>query len=273
MRIGVFDSGVGGLTVLREILRHLPGHSTIYLGDTARVPYGTKSAETVCRYARLNAEFLLAQGIDFLVVACNTASAFAMSELENLPVPVVGVVLPGARLAAEQAKGGKIGVLGTAGTVRSGAYESEILKIDPSATVESIACPMFVPLAEEGWVKNDIARSIAERYLRPWIKDGGAKPTCVVLGCTHYPLLRATIRDVLGDGVRLIDSASAVAAEVRSRISVEPTEAQPTHRICLTDASDGFVRLAGAFLHDLEFTPPQIELVDLEIATDATPIS
>lgn len=273
MRIGVFDSGVGGLTVLREILRHLPGHSTIYLGDTARVPYGTKSAATVCRYARLNAEFLLAQGIDFLVVACNTASAFAMDELQGLPVPVIGVVLPGARLAAEQAKGGKIGVLGTAGTVRSGAYEREILKIDPNAIVDSIACPLFVPLAEEGWLENDIARSIAERYLRRWIEDGGAKPPCVVLGCTHYPLLRAMIQSVLGDAVQLIDSASAVAAEVELRISGEPAEARPAHWICLTDASEGFVRLAGAFLRDLDFDAPEVELVDFEIATDAAPLS
>jgi glutamate racemase len=268
MRIGVFDSGVGGLTVLREIRRQCPGHSTLYLGDTARVPYGTKSPETVRRYAALNAEFLQHEGIDFLVIACNTAAAHAMDELEALPIPVVGVIEPGAQLAVDLAgalgPAARIGVLGTAGTVRSRAYEFAIRDRDAMIPVESLACPLFVPLAEEGWADDAIAIAAARKYLSPWIEPGAAKPNVVILGCTHYPLLKNTIQSVLGRGVHLIDSAEAVAADIARRIADESMESHPTHRLFLTDASEGFLHLAHQFL--AEFDDPQLEIEWIDIA-------
>lgn len=273
MRIGVFDSGVGGLTVLREIRRQCPGHSTLYLGDTARVPYGTKSPETVRRYAALNAEFLQRESVDFLVIACNTAAAHAMDQLAALPIPVVGVIEPGARLAVEHAlstpDGGRIGVLGTAGTVRSRAYELAVRKLDASIPVESIACPLFVPLAEEGWTDDAIALAAARKYLAPWVDQPSKRPGVVILGCTHYPLLKTTIRNVLGDEVRLIDSAEAVAADVARRIADASTEPKPSHHLFLTDASEGFLRLAHQFL--AEFDDPKVDIEWIDIAlTDAS---
>lgn len=279
MRIGVFDSGVGGLTVLRELLRHCPGHSTIYLGDTARVPYGSKSPQTVRRYAMLNADFLLREGIDFLVVACNTASAFAIDEMASLPIPVLGVIEPGAALAARRLAENShanspgdlganiVGVLGTAGTVRSGAYDRALHSLDASIRVESIACPLFVPLAEEGWVTGPIARATAESYLAPWLAPGAARPGVVILGCTHYPLLKPVLQDVLGQETQLIDSAEAVALAVQQKLAGTKPEPNPTHRLFLTDASEGFARQARRFLG--EFTSglePSIEVVDLEPA-------
>jgi len=176
MRIGVFDSGIGGLTVLREVRRHCAGHSTLYLGDTARVPYGTKSPQTIRRYAIANAELLMREGIDFLVVACNTASAFALEELSAaIPIPVCGVIEPGADLAVEHAQksaGRFVGVLGTPGTVRSGAYARAIHNRRSDLRVESIACPLFVPLVEEGWENTEIARGAAEIYLKKWRSAG-----------------------------------------------------------------------------------------------------
>jgi len=270
MRIGVFDSGVGGLTVLREIRRQCPGHSTLYLGDTARVPYGTKSPETVRRYATLNAEFLQREGIDFLVIACNTAAAHAMDELEALPIPVIGVIEPGARLAVEciePVRGhGRIGVLGTAGTIRSRAYEFAIRDLDATVPVESIACPLFVPLAEEGWTDNEIALGAARKYLAPWNDRDAERPDVVILGCTHYPLLKGMIQEVLGDGVRLIDSAETVAADVARRIADESLEARPSHRLFLTDASEGFLRLAHQFLAEFDDPKLEIEWIDIALA-------
>lgn len=270
MRIGVFDSGVGGLTVLREIRRQCPGHSTLYLGDTARVPYGTKSPETVRRYATLNAEFLQREGIDFLVIACNTAAAHAMDELEALPIPVVGVIEPGARLAVEYTETiqgrGRIGVLGTAGTIRSRAYEFAVRDLDASLPVESIACPLFVPLAEEGWTGNEIALASARKYLAPWNDRDAERPDVVILGCTHYPLLKTTIQKVLGGEVRLIDSAEAVAADVARRIADESMEPRPSHRLFLTDASEGFLRLAHQFLAEFDDPKLEIEWIDIALA-------
>jgi glutamate racemase len=266
MRIGVFDSGVGGLTVLRELLRHCPGHSTVYLGDTARVPYGTKSADTVRRYAMHNTDFLLREGIDLLVIACNTASAFAIGELRNLPVPVFGVIEPGAKLATERTKTGRIGVLGTAGTVRSGAYERALRELRPEAEIHAIACPMFVPLAEEGWVEGPIARATAEKYLGPW-RGNESAPDTVILGCTHYPLLKPVIQEVLGEAAGLVDSAEAVAMAVKEQISGTRSEPSPAHRIFLTDASEGFRRQAKLFLGDQHHgVVESIEVVDLEPA-------
>jgi glutamate racemase len=245
-RIGIFDSGVGGLTVQRAILEALPGLDTVYLGDTARVPYGTKSAETVTEYSRRNARFLVAQGIEMLVVACNTASAVALPALRReLAVPVLGVVEPGARAAARASRGGRIGVIGTQATVASGAYQRAIEAERPGATVTARACPLFVPLAEEGWTDpgDEVVRLVAQRYLAP-LRQAGIDT--LVLGCTHYPLLRPAIAAEL-PGVVLVDSATVIAAEVRQAFS-PPDDRAAEHRFYVTDTPEKFLAVAGRFL-------------------------
>ncbi len=244
-RIGIFDSGVGGLTVQRAVLDAVPGADTLYLGDTARVPYGSKSAETVTQYALKNARFLARHGIDLLVVACNTASAVALPALRaELSVPVIGVVDPGARVAARASRTGNIGVIGTQGTVSSGAYQAAIRRERPAAQVTARACPLFVPLAEEGWTDADdeVVRGVARRYLAP-IRDAGVDT--LVLGCTHYPLLAGAIAAEL-PGVALVDSAAAVAAEVRATFTDRPRAAE--HLFFVTDAPEKFLDVAGRFL-------------------------
>ena len=245
-RIGIFDSGVGGLTVQRAILYALPGADTVYLGDTARVPYGTKSAETVTQYSLRNAAFLARHEIDLLVVACNTASAVALPALgAALRVPVLGVVEPGARAAARASRSGRIGVIGTQGTVASGAYQRAIAAARPGAEVIARACPLFVPLAEEGWTdpRDEVVRGIVRRYLAP-LRE--AAVDTLVLGCTHYPLLRDAIAAEL-PGVALVDSAEAIAAEVRGRLPDDPRRAA-AHRFYVTDAPEKFLAVAGRFL-------------------------
>ncbi len=245
-RIGIFDSGVGGLTVQRALLEAVPAASTVYLGDTARVPYGSKSAETVTQYSLRNARFLARDGIDLLVVACNTASAVALPALRaELAVPVVGVVDPGARTAARTTRTGRIGVIGTQGTVSSGAYQAAIRRERPGAEVVARACPLFVPLAEEGWTdpEDEIVRGIVRRYLAP-LRD--AEIDTLVLGCTHYPLLARAIAAEL-PGIALVDSADAIAAEVRAQLGDCAGEA-PAHRFYVTDAPEKFLAVAGRFL-------------------------
>ncbi|MBI4721381.1 MAG: glutamate racemase [Chitinivibrionia bacterium] len=210
--IGVFDSGIGGLTVLKELLARLPGESFVYFGDTARVPYGTKSPETVIRFSRENISFLLDLGVKLVVVACNTASAEALPKLKReYALPMVGVTEPGIRAALAQSNNKRIGIIGTAGTIRSGAYQKGIKSIDPAAEVFAKSCPLFVPLAEEGWVDNEIADLIAREYLREF-KERDIDT--LVLGCTHYPLLRTVIGRAVGDGVTLVDSAVETAKQV-----------------------------------------------------------
>jgi len=246
-RIGIFDSGVGGLTVQRAILEALPGLETVYLGDTARVPYGTKSAEVVTHYSLNNARFLVKQGIEMLVVACNTASAVALPALrEALSIPVLGVVEPGARAAALATKTGRVGVIGTQGAVGSGAYQRALRALRPDAVVVARACPLFVPLAEEGWTDPDdeVVRSVAERYLAPLRQE------CVdvlVLGCTHYPLLRRAIAGAM-PGVALVDSAEAVAKEVQDRFPEAAVPGSPEHRFFVTDTPERFLGVASRFL-------------------------
>ena len=244
-RIGIFDSGVGGLTVQRAVLDAVPGADTLYLGDTARVPYGTKSAETVTQYSLKNARFLVREGIDLLVVACNTASAVALPALRaELTVPVIGVVEPGARVAARTSRSGNIGVIGTQGTVSSGAYQAAIRRERPSAQVTARACPLFVPLAEEGWTDphDEVVRGVARRYLAP-LREAGVDT--LVLGCTHYPLLAGAIAAEL-PGVTLVDSAAAIAAEVRATFGGPARQA--LHRFFVTDAPEKFLEVAGRFL-------------------------
>jgi glutamate racemase len=259
----VFDSGIGGLTVLRALRRRLPAEDTVYLGDTARVPYGPKSPETVRRYAAEAAEFLLGQGIKLLVVACNTATARALPELsESLPVPVIGVVEPGAREAARRSDSGLIGVIGTQGTVDSGAYEAAILGLRPEAVVEGLACPLFVALVEEGWTEGEVARLTAERYLRPLLDRG---IDTLVLGCTHYPLLRPLLQDVAGPAVTLVDSAEATADAVQRALERRglgaPAEAgRGTARYFVTDDAGRFRRLAARWLDE---EPESLETVQL----------
>jgi glutamate racemase len=242
--IGVFDSGVGGLTVFREIARSLPHHSLIYLGDSARVPYGTKSAETVTRYALQAAAHLVDRGIGMLVVACNTATAAALPVLqETLPIPVIGVVEPGARAAVERTRG-RVGVIATEGTVRSQAYTRAIKRLDERIEVIESSAPLFVSLAEEGWANTHIAREVAEIYLEPLLD---ANIDTLVLGCTHYPILRGTIEQVVGEGVTIVDSAETTAACVRAAIGTI-AEGPARHTFLVTDAEERFRRIASDFL-------------------------
>lgn len=248
--IGIFDSGVGGLTVMREIVRALPQEDTVYFGDTARVPYGTKSPETVTRYATEIAAFLLKQDIKLLVVACNTASAVALPTLKRkLAIPVVGVIEPGARRAVEVTRSGRIGVIGTAGTIRSSAYTRAIKRLKPDIEVLTRACPLFVPLAEEGWTDNQVARLTARTYLQD-LKE--ANVDTLVLGCTHYPLLKPLIAEVMGSGVTLVDSAEETARTVAAILGdkglLRPEAEKGNHHYYVTDIPAGFVRVGNRFL-------------------------
>jgi glutamate racemase len=249
--VGVFDSGIGGLTVVRELERQLPHERIIYFGDTARVPYGPKSPETVQRYSREISDWLVDQGVKAIVVACNTATAHALPILrEYLKVPVIGVVEPGARAAMRATHSRVVGVIGTAGTIASGAYERAIHAIEPEARVVARACPLFVPLVEEGWLDRDATRLIAREYLDPLAEAG---VDTIVLGCTHYPLLAPLLAELAQPGVRLIDSAAETAAETKrtlvERGLVAPQSATPpAHRFVASDDADHFLRVGQRFL-------------------------
>jgi glutamate racemase len=248
--IGVFDSGIGGLTVAREIMRQLPHERIIYFGDTARVPYGPKSPETVRRYAREITGFLRDEGVKAVVVACNTATAHALDALRaEQPVPVIGVVEPGARAAVAATSGRRIGVIGTVGTIASGAYERAIRALAPDAAIVTRPCPLFVPLIEEGWVDKEASRLIAAEYLGP-VAD--AHIDTLVLGCTHYPLLKPLLAEELGTGVRLIDSAEETAAETARTLAAEglraPAASPGWRRFIASDAPEQFLRVGQRFL-------------------------
>ncbi len=250
--VGVFDSGIGGLTVFKALRQALPpGEDLAYLGDTARVPYGTKSDETVTRYALEGAQFLSRRGIKALVVACNTMSAVALPVLRReMQLPVVGVIGPGAEAACRATRNRIIGVIGTATTVRSEAYARAIATHLPDARVIHRACPLFVPLAEEGWVDNEVARAAAALYLGG-LREAGIDT--LVLGCTHYPLLKAVIGETVGSGVRLVDSAEATAAVVRERLAERDLlerggKAAGTDRFFVTDSSERFREVGSQFL-------------------------
>ena len=277
--IGIFDSGVGGLTVYRALHERLPAERYVYLGDTARVPYGTKSLSTVEHYAIENARFLERRGIKLLVVACNTASALALPAISrSVGVHVVGMIEPGARAAVRASgAGARVGVIATESTVRSGAYSEAIRRLAPGAEVFERACPLFVPLAEEGWAETDVARAVAEEYLRELRESGlGA----LVLGCTHYPILRRVIREAVGDGVRLIDSGEAAAGAVEDLIDREGLRRTATQELrdlreagarartlCddldhfyVTDAAERFAHVAERFLGS---APRRLEAVEV----------
>lgn len=250
--IGVFDSGIGGLTVAHEIMRQLPAERIVYFGDTARVPYGPKNPDTVRRYSREIATFLLAQDVKAIVIACNTATAHGLDALrEEIEIPIIGVVEPGARAAVRASPGGHIGIVGTAGTIRSGAYEKAIRAIDPSARVTARACPLFVPLVEEGWIDHPVTQAVAQEYLQPLLNAG---IDVLVLGCTHYPLLKSMLCRMVGAGVSLIDSAAETAAEL-GRVLEEhgleaPPDATPVHRFVASDDPLQFLQLGQRFLGD-----------------------
>lgn len=240
--IGIFDSGVGGLTVCRKISEALPRESIVYLGDTARVPYGSKSGETVVRYARACASLLLQRGIKMLVVACNTASAFALDTLQNsLDLPVVGVVEPGARAACRRTRSGRVGVIGTRGTISTGSYEKIILRMRPDCRVFSKSCPLFVPFAEEGWTEGGAVREVARTYLDDLLQQ---EIDTLVLGCTHYPLLAGVISGVAGESVALVDSAEETASEVAATLKTEgllnPSTKDGKHLFLVSDAPGPF---------------------------------
>lgn len=248
--IGIFDSGVGGLTVLKEIFRVLPQESTIYLGDTARVPYGIRSPETVARYSFENTEFLVSKGIKLLVIACNTASAVSLEAIkERVSIPVIGVIEPGAKAAAAATKNRKIGIIGTEATINSGAYTKKIKAFDSNIAVSGFACPLFVPLVEEGITDDDIASLVAERYLKD-VKAIGVDT--LVLGCTHYPLLKPVISRVMGRDITLIDSAIETVEKVKELLKEHDMANDITSGAArffyVTDAADRFARVGERFL-------------------------
>lgn len=268
--IGIFDSGVGGLTVLKELTRALPQEDTIYFGDTARVPYGTKSPDTVIRYSQEIASFLIKQDIKLLVVACNTASAVALPTLRrSLSIPVVGVIEPGAKRAAEVTRSRVIGVIGTSGTIRSSAYTRAIKRISPDISVIARPCPLFVPLAEEGWTDNEVATMAARLYLEELRK---AQVDTLVLGCTHYPLLKKIIAEVMGPEVTLVDSAEetarTVAGILKDKKLLRPPAELGNHHYYVTDVPAGFIRVGNRFLGGKLGDVYQVSLDDCRLATE-----
>jgi glutamate racemase len=263
--IGVFDSGVGGLTVVRALRQALPAESILYLGDTARLPYGTKSELTVTRYTERNLEFLRQRGVKAVVVACNTASALALPHLDP-PLPTWGVVEPGAARAVAVSRSGRIGVLATESTVLSDAYGEAVRRLRPDAEVVSQPCPLFVPLVEEGWLDDEVVEMVAERYLEP---VRAAEVDTVVLGCTHYPLLAPVLGRLLGPEVQLVDSAESVAEMVAAALAAGHLEAAylegesetpPDHHFCVTDLGDRFSRVARTILGE---SGVSLELVEV----------
>jgi glutamate racemase len=248
--IGVFDSGIGGLTVVKALMDDLPQESIIYFGDTARVPYGTKSKATIVRFSLENVEFLLRFGVKCIVIACNTSSSWALPTLRKyFKVPIIGVIRPGALAAVRQTKTKRIGVIGTTATIRSGAYEAAIHRLDPAIKVFSQNCPLFVPLVEEGWLNGEVSRRIARRYLAPLTRH---HIDTLILGCTHYPLLSQALRQVLGSGVTLVDSAQQTAAEVRGLLmgaeALSNGHSRPRYRFFVTDDPARFNDLGHRFL-------------------------
>ncbi len=251
--VGVFDSGIGGLTVAREIMRQTPNEKIIYFGDTARVPYGNKSRETITKYSRQILRFLQTQQVKAIVVACNTASAYALDEIEKeTDIPMIGVVKPGARTAVEATVNGHIGVIGTEGTISSGIYSRYIKEISPGMRVTGKACPLFVPLVEEGLWQDPVTDEIARRYLTELIDTG---IDTLILGCTHYPLIRTTLGKIMGEQVRLVNPAYETARELKILLQEQELEnnenpglGQDRYRFFVSDAAEKFKRFANSII-------------------------
>lgn len=248
--IGIFDSGIGGLTVFKEVKKLLPEENIVYFGDTARVPYGAKSKNTVIKFSIQNADFLVGLNVKMIVVACNTSSSFSLPALKRrYNIPVIGVIEPGAKAATNVTKKMKVGVIGTKATISSGVYERELKRLNSEIDVISASCPLFVPLVEEGWFKKDVTRMIARQYLHPLKKKN---IDTIVLGCTHYPLLRPIIRDVLGKGIAIIDSATQTATAVRRIVYKKKIynrkRGNGKYRFYVTDEPELFRKIGARFL-------------------------
>ncbi|OGL41527.1 MAG: glutamate racemase [Candidatus Schekmanbacteria bacterium RIFCSPHIGHO2_02_FULL_38_11] len=248
--IGVFDSGIGGLTVLKQIMRLLPNENTIYLGDTARVPYGTKSQETVKKYSFQNIHFLLEKGVKLLVIACNTATAYSLDTArETFKIPIIGVIEPGAMAAVRESSIKRVGVIGTRGTIESSVYRKAIMSLNPEFSVFEKPCPLFVSLAEEGLIHDNITFMIADKYLASFKSK---RIDTLVLGCTHYPLLKNIIQKSMGKSVNLIDSSIETAKVVKDILKKNTLEnkvaTKPYHRFFVTDTSSHFLKTAKLFL-------------------------
>lgn len=247
--IGIFDSGLGGLTCVKRVMELLPGEDIIYFGDTGRVPYGSRSSEMIVKYTRQDIRFLTTFDVKFIIIACGTASSAALPMIrDEFSTEIIGVIDPACRAAARATRSGKIGVIGTAGTIRSGKYTETLHRICPDFHVTGKACPMFVPLVENGYTEGKVADLIAEEYLQEVKADG---VDTLILGCTHYPLLRETIRKVMGEDVTLIDSGGEVAAFAGQRLAEQELLAERnkgTARYYVSDTVDGFRMLAQAFL-------------------------
>ncbi|UCF64969.1 MAG: glutamate racemase [bacterium] len=261
--IGVFDSGVGGLTVVKQLIKKLPHESIIYFGDTARIPYGTKSEEIVRRFSLEDSFFLMDKNVKLIVVACNTASAIAVPMLQNiLDIPVIGVLEPGARAAATLSSRKRIGVIGTAATIRSNSYQKEIKAITPESQIIQQACPLFVPMVEEGWTEDDVTYLIAKRYLHILLEN---QVDTVILGCTHYPLLRTAIQKTLGPAIRLVDSGIETAETVKKMLHKKnisaPDNTHPKYYFYLSDMPYKFQEIAERFL---ERTVPHVETINFD---------
>ena len=258
--IGVFDSGFGGLTVLRELLAVLPGADYLYFGDTARLPYGSKSAHTVAKYAISSAHFLQERGAEMLVIACNTATALALDQIKSaITLPVIGVVSPGAQRAAEISKTRKAAVIATEATVASHAYE-KALGVQGIQSTEK-ACPLLVPLVEEGWIDHPVTEQVAHIYIDEVFRNGAVGADVLLLGCTHYPLLRPMLRRIVPPQVQIVDSAESTAKAVAGCLKAPASEASGHVRCFATDSVDKFRRLGGRFLgRPIE----EIELIDIE---------
>jgi glutamate racemase len=264
-RIGVFDSGMGGLTVLAALREALPGADYIYLGDPARLPYGTKSPATVTRYALQCAKVLVGRRIDLLVIACNTASAVALTALQDAfaPLPIIGVVEPGAEAGIKATRNGHIAVIATEGTVRGGAYENAIKARAPDVRVTQLACSLFVALAEEGWTNGPVALATARRYLTPVFgSPARERPDTLVLGCTHFPVLRDVIAEAAGPGIALVDSAKTTAAAVAALLPKARSGGVSPPRFLVTDTPERFARIGSIFLGE-PIPLDAVELVDL----------
>ena len=248
--IGVFDSGLGGLTVVKEIIKLLPNESIVYYGDTARVPYGTKSKESIIRFSHENTEELVKHNVKIVVVACNSSSSYALQDLQKkFKVPILGVIEPGAIRACQKTRSNRIGIIATSATINSQEYEKAIKRHNRAAKVYAQACPLFVPLVEEGWMNSSVAKDIATEYLKPLKRK---KIDTLILGCTHYPLLKQTLRKVMGKEVLLIDSAQQMAANVRDVLNEQGLlfgkKRKPQHRFIVNDRPQNFETIARKFL-------------------------
>jgi len=268
--IGVFDSGIGGTTVVKELMASLPNEKIIYYGDTARVPYGNKSADTIIMYSRQIVKFLISREVKAIVIACNTASAVALDVLRHeLDIPVIGVVKPGAKAAAEATRNNKIGVIATRATINSGIYEEFLHKTDPKIKVYKKACPLFVPLVEEGWIDDDITRQIIHRYLDDLI---GKNIDALILGCTHYPLLADEIGKVAGEKIKLVNPAFECAREFRYLLEENDLlceeQQDPEHEFYVSDGPEAFVKLADAFLGNGIVRPENVRIWNFETIQD-----